>query len=164
MLRNSRFNAQLQWDVRRILGVVGRAFARWPRVAIGAIALATFAIIGVVDYLTGLEVSLSVFHLVPVSFAVWYGKKHDGLIIAIIASSVWSVDDFVAGYAYGHPGILIWDIVMHGTILTFSAISLRKLREHLNDEQRLAREDSLTGILNLRAFQERLDYSLALSA
>ena len=116
------------------------------------------------DDLTGLEVSLSVFHLVPVSFAVWYGKKHDGLIIAIIASLVWSVDDFVAGYAYGHPGILIWDIVVHGSFLAFSAIALRKLREHLTDEQRLARQDSLTGLLNWRTFQERLDYSLALSA
>lgn len=48
--------------------------------------------------------------------------------------------------------------------MSFGATLLRILREHLANEKRLARHDSLTGLLNWRAFQERLEYSLALSA
>jgi diguanylate cyclase (GGDEF)-like protein len=43
-------------------------------------------------------------------------------------------------------------------------VLLTVLRDRLADEQQRARRDPLTGVLNLRAFQERIDYSLALSA
>ena len=163
-LPNYKLTFLLSRMFRRFLKVANRSLVCCPRGAIGAIALAAVAIIGALDYLTGPEISLSVFHLAPVVFAVWFGKRHDGLIIAIVASLVWSLDDLIAGYAYGHPGILVWDIVAHGIFLSFGATLLRILREHLANEQRLARHDSLTGLLNWRAFQERLEYSLALSA
>ena len=60
--------------------------------------------------------------------------------------------------------LLAWDTLVHFVFLAFSAILLEALRSRLASEQRLARRDPLTGVLNLRAFQERLEYSLALSA
>ena len=104
------------------------------------------------------------FYLAPVSLAAWYGGRRDGQVLALVASLVWSGSDLLAGYTHGHPAILAWDTAMHFVFLAFSAMLLEALRNRLADEQQLARRDPLTGALNLRAFQERLEYSLALSA
>ena len=138
--------------------------ARLSRTTILAFGLVAIALIGVLDYITGLEVSVSVFHLVPVSLAAWYGGKRDGLLLAVIASLVWSGVDVLSGYTPGHPAILVWDTLMHFVFLAFSAVLLEVLRDRLAAERRLARSDPLTGVMNLRAFLERLEYSLALSA
>jgi diguanylate cyclase (GGDEF)-like protein len=122
------------------------------------------ALVGVFDYLTGLEISVSVFYLAPVTLAAWYGGRRDGRVLALVASLVWSAVDLLAGYGLGHLAILVWDTAVHFVFLVFSALLLEALRNRLADEQRLARRDPLTGVLNLRAFQERLEYSLALSA
>lgn len=150
--------------MQRTLIALNRTLAGFPRAGILGLALVGVALIGLLDHLTGLEVSLSVFHLAPVSLAAWYGGKREGLAVGLVASLVWSGVDLVAGYAHGHPWILIWDTLMHFVFLSFSATLLAALRRRLADEERLARRDPLTGVLNLRAFQERLEYSLALSA
>ena len=149
---------------RRALIAANRTLRGFSRQAVLSLALAAVALIGVCDYLTGLEISVSVFYLAPVSLAAWYGGKRDGLVLALVASLVWSGVDLLAGYAYGHPAILAWDTAVHFVFLALSAMLLEALRSHLADEQRLARTDPLTGVLNLRAFQERLEHSLALAA
>jgi diguanylate cyclase (GGDEF)-like protein len=150
--------------VQRAFMAVNRALERLSRAAILSLALAVVALIGMCDYLTGLEISVSVFYLAPVSLAAWYGSQRDGQVLALVASLAWSGVDLVAGYAHAHPAILAWDTAVHFVFLAFSAMLLEALRRRLADEQRLARRDPLTGVLNLRAFQERLEYSLALSA
>ncbi len=150
--------------VQRALVTLDRTLRGWSRAAILWLALAAVAVVGVFDYLTGLEISVSVFYLAPVSLAAWYGERRDGLVVALIASPAWSVVDLLAGYPLGHPVLLAWDTLVHFAFLAFSAILLEALRSRLASEQRLARRDPLTGVLNLRAFQERLEYSLALSA
>jgi diguanylate cyclase (GGDEF)-like protein len=150
--------------VQRALVTLDETLRGWSRVRIGWLAIAAIAIVGVFDYLTGLEISVSVFYLVPVSLAAWYGGRRDGLVIVLIAGAVWSGVDVLAGYPLGHPVLLTWDTLVHIVFLAFSALLLETLRSRLAHEQRLARRDPLTGVLNLRAFQERLEYSLALSA
>ena len=150
--------------VQRALMTVDRTLRGWSRAGILWLALTGVAMVGVFDYLTGLEVSVSVFYLAPVSLAAWYGGRRDGQLIAFIASPVWSGVDLLAGYPTGHPALLVWDTLVHFVFLAFSAMLLEALRSRLASEQRLARRDPLTGVLNLRAFQERLEYSLALSA
>lgn len=88
MLPNYKLTILLSRMFRRFLTVANRSLVCCPRGAIGAIALAAVAIIGALDYLTGLEISLSVFHLAPVVFATCFGKRHAGLIITIVASLV----------------------------------------------------------------------------
>ena len=95
------------------------------------LAVAGVAIVGVFDYLTGLEMSVSVFYLAPVSLAAWYGGRRDGQFIALIASPVWSGVDLLAGYPLGHPVLLVWDTLVHFVFLAFSAMLLEALRSRL---------------------------------
>lgn len=157
-------SSQLPKIVSHVLKKLDHTLTVCPRAGIFGLALACVALVGDLDYVTGLEVSLSVFHLIPVSLAVWYGGKAVGLPIAIIASLVWSGDDIIAGYTHGHPGILVWDIVVHFVFFSVHAALLEMLRNRLTTERLLARKDSLTDVFNLRAFHERLEYSFALSA
>lgn len=52
---------------------------------------------------------------------------------------------------------------MRFAFLAFSTELLATLRRRLSEEAALARRDALTGVLNTRAFLERLEYSVALS-
>ncbi|HEX5764844.1 MAG TPA: hypothetical protein VFY27_04700, partial [Woeseiaceae bacterium] len=45
--------------------------------------------VGVVDTITGAELSFSVFYLAPVSVAAWYGNKTLTFVIATLSSLVW---------------------------------------------------------------------------
>jgi diguanylate cyclase (GGDEF)-like protein len=148
---------------RALIGL-NQALRGWSRTGILWLGLAGVVLVGVFDYLTGLEISVSVFYLAPVSLAAWYGGRRDGQVLALVASLIWSGVDVLVGYPPDHPMLLLWDTVVHFAFLAFSALLLEALRNRLADEQRLARSDPLTGVLNLRAFQERLEYSLALSA
>jgi diguanylate cyclase (GGDEF)-like protein len=147
-----------------MLAALNQTLHRRSRAQILWLAFAGVAAVAVFDYLTGLEISVSVFYLAPVSVAAWYGGRRDGYLLAVVASSVWSAVDLLAGYPQDHPVLLAWDTLVHFVFLAFSAMLLETLRSRLADERRLARRDPLTGVLNLRAFQERLEYSLGLSA
>ena len=47
------------------------------------------AVIGVVDYLTGHEISFSVFYLLGVALAVWFVGKWFGVLVSVASVAVW---------------------------------------------------------------------------
>lgn len=49
------------------------------RIKILILAAITLLAVGTVDYLTGYEVSLSVFYLAPVAIASWYAECQSGI-------------------------------------------------------------------------------------
>src|SRR4249920_3367649 len=104
---------------QRALIALNQALRGWSRMGILWLGLAGVVLIGVFDYLTGLEISVSVFYLAPVSLAAWYGGRRDGQILALVASPVWSVVDLLAGYPPGHPVLLAWDTLVHFAFLAF---------------------------------------------
>jgi diguanylate cyclase (GGDEF)-like protein len=136
--------------------------AGFSRVAVIATALLSVAIIGTLDFLTGYEISFAVFYLLPVGIASWYATKSWGLAFAVGSSFVWYVADTAAGYPYSHAAIPIWNAIVRLMFFALTALLLSKLRAHLLAEIHSAKTDSLTGLLNPRAFRERLEHDLAL--
>jgi diguanylate cyclase (GGDEF)-like protein len=142
-------------------GEVGAA-APSPWIAAG-LALAAVLVIAVLDHLTGFEVSLSVFYLGPVAFAAWYAGRSPGLALAVASAVVWLAADFTAGHEYSQAWIPFWNALVRLVFFAVTAYLLASLRDHLASEQRLARLDPLTGVLNGRAFEEEGGRLLALA-
>jgi diguanylate cyclase (GGDEF)-like protein len=129
-----------------------------------ALALATLAIVGMIDYLTGYQISFSVFYLLPVGFAAWYGSRRTGYVFAIASSLTWYIAEIEAGYPYEHAAIPVWNALVRLAFFVIIASLLSVLKRRLLAEKVLARTDPLTGLVNGRMFREQLDHDIALSS
>jgi diguanylate cyclase (GGDEF)-like protein len=127
------------------------------------VAAAVFAVafLGVTDYLTGSELSFSIFYLLPISVTTLVAGGGAGLAISILSAGVWMVADLTAGAAYSHPLIPYWNATvrlgyfcMHTLLLTFLATLIERMRD-------LGLRDPLTGAANWRYFQEIAQRELA---
>lgn len=127
------------------------------RLAFGYISI---FFIGVIDYLIGVEISFSLFYLIGMYLAVWYGDRIHGIIVSFLASIIWYEADLLAGHIYSNPLIPFWNAsVRLGFFLLFTFL-LAWLLEHLRRETLSARHDFLTGLQNSRAFYETVSTEL----
>lgn len=120
-------------------------------------------IIGGIDYLTGSEVSISLFYLLPVAAATWYGGRWVGAAVAVCSCIGWYLAELAAGSQYSHASIAAWNALVRLGFFLVTSLLLAALRESLRAQQYLARTDSLTGLYLRRAFADRLGHDLALA-
>ena len=65
--------------------------------------------IGMLDYLSGPELSFSVFYTVPIMLVAWFGGKKEGLILAVISAGIWISVDLVSGAQYNLLLTPLWN-------------------------------------------------------
>lgn len=129
------------------------------RSALVAIAFLIIAVIGLVDYLTGHEISFSVFYLLGVALAVWFVGQRFGALVSVLSVGVWVIGDFASGARFSSPVIPIWNAVV---LLTFYLVivwllaNLRSLYRNLEVQVR-QRTSALTEEI---AERERLEREL----
>lgn len=146
-----------------MLAAVHRFLTRMPATGIVLLAGTAVALIGVIDYLVGHETSMAILYLGPVAFATWYTNRRPGYLIAML-SAIAGVGAILGSDAvFSHPVIPFWNGIVQLAFYLISARLIDMLRARLYIEQRLARTDALTGILNSRAFVEHMGYIIALS-
>ncbi len=130
-----------------------------PVVVAGAALLVTG--IAILDWFTPIQLSLAVFHVIPVFFAAWLLGRRAGLVLAIGAAVSW----FLADTFHTETRSILW--LRAGDLATkalfFVVISelvhaLRAARDLVHEE---ARTDALTGLLNRRAFYERAEEEIS---
>ena len=133
------------------------------RTALRAIAVAGVAIVGIADFLTGYDISISLFYFGPVALATWYVGWGDGVAVTMLAGLVWVTSDFMITNSFRHPAVSLWNGVVVMAFLFINAFLMNALRSRLSSEYLLARTDVLTSVLNPRAFQERLEDTIAMA-
>lgn len=148
---------------RNPVGALDRYLNRRSRLTILVLAASVVGVVEAADYLTGFEVSLSLFYLAPVALAAWYAGVGAGVAIAAIACVGWYLADVAAGNHYSVAAIAIWNALVRLGIFLVTGLLLSALRESLRAQQILARTDSLTGLHGRRAFEERLAHDLTLA-
>jgi len=63
-------------------------------------SLVAVAFLGLTDFLTGWELSFSIFYLAPVSLATLAAGRTQGLIVAAASAAAWFGADLMAGHEY----------------------------------------------------------------
>ncbi len=98
-------------------------------------------IVGYLDYVTGVEVSVSIFYLIPIAMCAWFLSKWVGIIASLSSALVWCSLDFLASEKhYSHPLIPYWNaLVMFSFFLVF-ALMLSAFKKRLELEDALAKE------------------------
>jgi diguanylate cyclase (GGDEF)-like protein len=111
--------------------------------------------ISAVDYLVGYEISTSLFFLIPIALATWYGNSRQGILFALLSAFIWySVDTVFSAHPYSHPLIPVWNTGVRLVLFLIIIQFLAQLKFQINIEKSLSRTDSLTGVLNGRGFAE----------
>lgn len=116
------------------------------------LCFALLVFIGFLDYKTGKEISFSVFYLFPVSFATWRIGKWMGVLFCFLGATVWFFADITNGHVYSHIAIPYWNAFVRLCFFLIVSNLLIMLKTSLVHESELSRTDSLTGLLNMRAF------------
>jgi len=123
------------------------------RIAVGVLIL--IGVIGLTDHVTGYELSFSIFYLIPVGVAAWYGGIGLGIAVCIVCAATWFGVDSSSGHAYGHVLIPYWNAAVRLGFFVVVAYLLVGLRDMLALQRSLAQIDGLTGIWNARTFKQK---------
>ena len=83
-----------------------------PRAALIAASLAALALIGIVDYLTGFDLSFAVFYLLDIAFAAWLIGRGFALATAALSIIISIAGDWAAGAHYSTVLIPIWNALI----------------------------------------------------
>ncbi|CAN5784889.1 hypothetical protein BH23GEM11_BH23GEM11_08780 [soil metagenome] len=103
----------------------------------------------------GGEISFLFFYLLPVAGATWFVGRTGGVIMAGVCGILALGADIAAGQEYSQAWIPVYNALVVCGFFIISAYALSHLRIMMQHEARLAREDVLTSIPNLRSFHEQ---------
>ncbi|MDD5224462.1 MAG: diguanylate cyclase [bacterium] len=122
--------------------------------------IALVVLIGFVDFLTGIQVSVSTLYLIPIAMAAWFSGRMQGLMVSLLSASAWLIADLQEGRHYPMLAAPYWNALVMLSIFLIVAFLLAKIKNLLQHEESLAREDYLTGIANKRSFAELTDFEI----
>ena len=143
-----------------------------PRLLLTTLLFLSVPILGMADYATGPDFEFSLLYLVPVLILTWV---EDGRV-AIAAAILSAVCSIAADTALrGLSAFTLWNgLTRLGIYVVVAALASRvhsdrerlatmnvRLARLLEEEQRLARTDTLTGLANSRAFSDALHRAIA---
>ncbi len=107
-----------------------------------------------VDYVTGTELSFSIFYFLPISIITWRLGGWAGFVFSLLSSAAWYLADTLPGDIYSHPAIPVWNALVRLGFFLLAVVVLSRFRNALIREKDLARKDPLTGLVNGRFFRE----------
>lgn len=139
---------------------MGSLIENWSPASWTVVGTALVAALGWVDYATGFEISFSLFYLIPISLTAWYSTRSVALVICGMAAIAWLIADVAGGHVYSMPGLHVWNMSIRLGFFIVVALLLAALRGAHAVEQRFARTDFLTGLLNSRYFTELAEREL----
>lgn len=128
------------------------------------LAIIQIIILGIIDYYTGYEISFSVFYLVPVAMAAWYGEKKMAIFVSVISALTWQFSNELAGQTFHYLLIPFWNTTTRISFFFIVATLLTKLNESYNYQRNMAQTDFLTGAANPRAFYKALEMEVSRSS
>jgi len=143
--------------MRRVLNLLDPL----SKISVSLIASLVVILLGILDYVTGAEISLSFFYLIPIFLIVWKNGKRAGLYASLISTIVWYCSNWLAGDEYSSILIFYWNAAIRAGFFLTTSFLLAEIRVLLEQERNLSRTDSLTGVLNRRAFYEFAELQFA---
>jgi len=131
------------------------------------IIAAVFAmLIGYVDYLSGFELRIDVFYLIPISFVAWYIGKKAGISFSLMSILLIFSSDLLSNPDHHLHGIDVWNLSMILIFFIIVTLSLSQLKitsdkqRQLLSELQKAFDDIKTTNESLEAFSYSVSHDL----
>jgi diguanylate cyclase (GGDEF)-like protein len=140
-----------------------KVWARSPRWFVITAAAGVTLALGVVDAITGYEVTLAIFYVIPVLAAAWAAGRRWGSAVAFLAAATMAAADLWGRHPYSHPLVAAWDALVRFGFFFLIAWAFGAARNSWARERTAARRDALTGVANRKGFYEAARLELARS-
>lgn len=128
---------------------------RLPKGIIICLGLLLVLTIGSIDYLVTIDLSLSIFYLLPIILTTWLAAPKIGFFLSYLSAICWFVAD-ISARNYPYAWIPYWNTgVRLGFFLTVTYL-LSALKITYEREKNFAQNDVLTAAFNRRFFLELL--------
>lgn len=125
-----------------------------------AACLLLAALVAVLDYLTGAELSFSLFYLFPIALVTWFAGRGSGIALALLSAALWMGVESMDHSRYSNDAILYWNTGIRLGFFGVVTVLLCVLRVNLRRQEQLAETDPATGAANRRAFLDQLEREL----
>ena len=138
---------QLLQKITPYIGVLNKGV-----IAIGSMLF--IFLIGYLDYLTGFQLSCSLFYLLPITISAWFVNRNIGLVTSVLSALTWYVVNVLVGEGHPQSWIAIWNTLIRLGFFTIVTLLLTDLKQAIKRERNQSRTDDLTGTKNSRYFYE----------
>ena len=143
----------------RLLGGFGDWLDRLPAWLVMGICLSVVLGVAALDFATGDEVNVTIFYIGPVVFATWLLSYRAGLVIAGACAVLWPAAGLLT-HRDINPWIYLWNILVLIAFLLLVVFLVDLARRAIIAERKASRTDSLTGVANGRAFEDRSELAI----
>src|SRR5258705_9142101 len=140
----------------------------WPDSVIKSASLTIVMVLGVIDYLTGFNVSVTLFYLLPISLGTWFAGRRTGIFLAGASAVAWLCADSWGRAGIGHPFVPAWNSITLGCSFVIVAYLLGALKdkdarlEHLVSERTAHLQAEIAG--RIRTEQQLRETNATLTA
>src|SRR5262245_57760840 len=104
---------------------------------LAALLIGLTAAISLVDYVTGSEISVSFFYLLPVALATWFMGRRAGIALSVLSAVGWSAAYFLSRRFYSSPNIFFWNVTLELATFLAVTLSLAAVRSEMRKERAL---------------------------
>jgi diguanylate cyclase (GGDEF)-like protein len=127
----------------------------WTAVGIGSIGL-----LGIIDTLTGNEITFSLFYMAPIVVVTWAVHQEAGLLMSLLSALTLLGAEIASGQTYSSPSIYFWNTLIRTVFYVIVTYLVAELHKARREEQLAARTDFVSGAANARYFHELLQMEM----
>ena len=124
------------------------------------VGIAAIGLLGVVDYLTGNEITFSLFYLAPVVLVTWAVNQKAGLAASILSALTLQAAEITTAQTYSRPIVYVWNTLFRTGFYVIVTYLMAELQKARREEQLAARTDFVSGVANARYFNELLQMEI----
>lgn len=137
-----------------MIGLISSLLAKCSKLLILLLSVALILVIGVLDFVTGYDLSFGLFYTAPIILLSWYVSRPAALLGALLCAITWYFANSFEAPALIHQPVLLWNSAIRLGFFVAIVYPLNALREAYTRERMAARIDPLTGVANSREFKE----------
>lgn len=123
--------------------------------------LVIIGLLGILDYLTGNEITLSLFYLIPIVLVTWAAGYNAGLFMSFMSALILLYAETASGQIYSHPIFYFLNTVVRALFYVVVIYLVAELQKARKEELLAARTDFITGAVNARYFNELLQMEIS---
>src|ERR1051325_10649733 len=91
-------------------------------------AIAMLGAMGFLDYVTGPQIALSLFYLIPICWGAWNAGALVGVCLSVVGGVVWFLADSSYNVIYSHPLIPYWNAGMRFGFFVLTTLLIARTR------------------------------------
>jgi hypothetical protein len=111
--------------------------ASWRIAAAAGISL---VLVCYLDYITGYQLTISLFYLIPILLCGWYFQRSAIVCTALLIGIGYWITDRLSGHTYSHESFRVWNSFNRFAVLLIVGLVILRLRLALNEKERINAE------------------------